>query len=90
MTEEDMEVLDKEIEQERADGDYEPDEVEDTVTPLKPTPVTVVEPPKKTAANEEFEILLKETDDQKVLAKSMTKFFDSLVEEGDNERSTKK
>lgn len=84
LTEEDIESLEKEIDQERQDGDYEDNE-EQPAPETKPEPKPEPEP--KADTNEQFEYLLDETRDQRDLAKSMTKFFDSLIDEAGDERS---
>ena len=87
-TEEDLEELDKEIEKEESSGEYDDEEMQTT----KPAPfqATVTPAPQEESVEIDFEeFYLKETDDQVHLAKSMTKFFDSLVEgtgDGKNEK----
>lgn len=88
LTEEDMDELDKEIDQEESEGEYDDEEMATT----KPTPfqATVTPTPQEESVETDFEeFYLKETDDQVHLAKSMTKFFDSLVEGNGNGQTEK-
>ena len=79
LTEEDINDMDKEIDKEEQDNEYdEPEEAPQPADKPKPTPT-----------EESFEFHFRETEDQDHLAKSMTKFFDSLVEEADDERTEK-
>ncbi len=83
-TEDDIEQIDKEIEEESAEDDGEPElpQIPQQQTPIAPPPQEVVINVKK----EERERVVPDAD-QVELAKSMTKFFDTLVEEakGDKE-----
>jgi hypothetical protein len=84
-TEDDIEQIDKEIEEEKAEGDDEEEDNEMPVqqapqpapNPFGQTPIPVVVQNQK----EEVEPHIIDDTDQKELAKSMTKFFDTLVEE---------
>ncbi len=84
LTEDDIEQIDKEIEEESAEDDGEPEipQISQQQTPMAPPPQEVVINVKK----EEKERVVPDAD-QVELAKSMTKFFDTLVEEakGDKE-----
>jgi hypothetical protein len=84
LTEDDIEQIDKEIEEESAEDDGEPEipQIQQQQTPMAPPPQEVVINVKK----EEKERVVPDAD-QVELAKSMTKFFDTLVEEakGDKE-----
>jgi len=75
MSEEDIKEIGKEIDKEGSDEEYE-ERIED-------------EKPQPKISNETFEFIPKETEDQSELAKSMSKFFDSLVEEGSNDKEEK-
>jgi hypothetical protein len=81
LTEDDIEQIDKEMEEESAEDNGEP-EIPQQQTPTAPPPQEVVINVKK----EERERAVPDAD-QVELAKSMTKFFDTLVEEakGDKE-----
>jgi uncharacterized UPF0160 family protein len=76
-TEDDIEQMDKEIEEERAEGDDDDEEDNEPQQPQAQAPVPVI------VQNQNEEVDSREIDDtdQKELAKSMTKFFDTLVEE---------
>jgi hypothetical protein len=84
LTEDDIEQIDKEMEEESAEDDGEPEisQIPQQQTPMAPPPQEVVINVKK----EEKERVVPDAD-QVELAKSMTKFFDTLVEEakGDKE-----
>jgi hypothetical protein len=84
LTEDDIEQIDKEMEEESAENDDEPkiSQISQQQTPIAPPPQEVVINVKK----EERERAVPDAD-QVELAKSMTKFFDTLVEEakGDKE-----
>jgi hypothetical protein len=83
-TEDDIEQINKEIEEEKAtENDDEDDEMptqqasQPASNPFGQTPIPVVVQNQK----EELEPRIVDDTDQKELAKSMTKFFDTLVEE---------
>lgn len=83
-TEDDIEDLDKQMEEEEASGENAEEEVPPTeTTPQQQEPIPVV------VQNENSTPRLVDDTDQKELAKSMTKFFDTLVEEtrGDNKEA---
>jgi len=72
MTEEDIKDIEKEIKKEGSDDEYE-DAIEN-------------EKPPQQQAKENLEFETRETEDQSELAKSMSKFFNSLVEEESHEQ----
>ena len=76
-TEDDIEQMDKEIEEERAEGDDDDEEDNEPQQPQAQAPVPVIVQDQ----NEEVDSREIDDTDQKELAKSMTKFFDTLVEE---------
>lgn len=91
-TEDDIEQMDKEIEEERAaQGDNDDDEENDVVD-REPKQQQRVQPPIPAIVQNQKEEYIRNVDDtdQIELAKSMTKFFDTLVEEakGDEKEST--
>ena len=85
-TEDEMKEMDKEMEEDKANMEDEPVEAPPP-PPVAPPPQEVVVSVKK----EEIEPLIVDVDDtdQKELAKSMTKFFETLTEDTKNERGEK-
>jgi hypothetical protein len=82
-TEDDIEEINKEIEEEKAEGNDDDDE-EDNEMPIQQAPQQVPQTPIPVVVQnqkEEVESRIVDDTDQKELAKSMTKFFDTLVEE---------
>ena len=77
-TEDEIEELDKEMEEEASDAEDIP--VEEPIAPPPPPPQQLVVSVKKEEAENEID-----DTDQKELSKSMTKFFHTLVEEAKSE-----
>jgi hypothetical protein len=87
-SEDDIEEIDKEIEEESAN---EEDEIPPMPAPAPaPSPFAVPSQPIPVViAKEETEPHIVDDTDQKELAKSMTKFFDTLVEEAKGDKEVK-
>ena len=84
-SEDEIENMDKEMEEDKANMEDEPVEAPPPPSPVAPPPQEVVVSVKK----EETESRTVEDTDQKELAKSMTRFFETLTEETKHERGEK-
>ncbi|NBV27421.1 portal protein [bacterium] len=84
-SEDEIENMDKEMEEDKANMEDEPVEAPPPPSPVAPPPQEVVVSVKK----EETESRTVDDTDQKELAKSMTRFFETLTEETKHERGEK-